>query len=273
MKKTLFFHSVIMTIALFMSSCSKVGITGRNQFIVVPDSFLTSMSLKQYDEFLKQNKVSTNRAQTKKVKQVGENIVNAVKAYCKDRNIQSELQNYEWEFNLIDSNEVNAWAMPGGKVAVYTGLLPVAQTEAGLAVVIGHEIAHVFAKHGAERMSQNMLVQVGSFAVSKALEEKPEATKKLFMASYGMGSQVAFTLPYSRKHEKEADRLGLIFMAMGGYEPSVAIDFWQRMADSSDGKKRPPEFLSTHPVSDTRIRLIRQNMSEAVDYYERFGKK
>jgi predicted Zn-dependent protease len=156
--------------------------------------------------------------------------------------------------------------MPGGKVVVYTGLLPVTKTEAGLAVVLGHEIAHAFAKHGAERMTQGLIVEMGGLALSKALEDRPEQTKDLFMASYGIGSQVGILLPYSRVQESEADHLGLIFMAMAGYDPHEALTFWQRMAEANKGSQ-PPEFLSTHPANETRIEDIKKFLPEAMQYY------
>jgi predicted Zn-dependent protease len=259
---------LLLTLLIFISSCAQVGITGRKQLNFMPDSVMNSMSLTQYDEFIKQNKLSKNKQQTKTVKRVGKAIAKAITKYCKDQNIQSDLLNCNWEFNLIESKQVNAWAMPGGKVVVYTGLLPVAKTEAGLAVVMGHEIAHVFAKHGAERMTQNMLLQLGNIALAKALEEKPEATKKLFLASYGLGSKIGLLLPFSRLHESEADRLGLIFMAMAGYNPQEAINFWQRMADAGKDKSKPMKLLSTHPSDIKRINDLKIHLPEAKKIYK-----
>jgi predicted Zn-dependent protease len=201
------------------------------------------------------------------VKRVGSRIQKAVEEYCVNNCIQDRLAGYEWEFNLIEDPNVNAWCMPGGKVVVYTGLLPVTQTEAGLAVVVGHEIAHAFAKHGAERMTQGLVVEMGSMALSKALEERPEQTRNLFMTSYGIGSQVGILLPYSRVHESEADHLGLIFMAMAGYDPHEALTFWQRMADANKGSQ-PLEILSTHPANQTRIQNIKRLLPEAMQYYK-----
>ena len=250
-----------------LCACSEVAITGRSQLNFMPDSMMSSMSLQHYQTFLKENKTSTDAQQTERVKRVGRRIAQAITKYCRMKDIQSELRGYHWEFNLVDSNDINAWAMPGGKVVVYTGLLAVAQTEADLAVVIGHEVAHVFAKHGAERMSQGMFVQFGGMALSKALEEKPEATQRLFVSAFGVGAQVGVMLRFSRLHESEADRLGLIFMAMAKYNPEVSIPFWQRMARTKDGKGQPPEFLSTHPSDERRIRRLRRYMDEARDYY------
>jgi predicted Zn-dependent protease len=177
----------------------------------------------------------------------------------------AEIQNYSWEFNLVESDEINAWCMPGGKVVVYTGILPLTRDETGLAVVMGHEIAHAVAKHGAERVSHGLLVEFGGTALSAALSQKPQKTREIWMTAFGVGAQVGVMLPYSRTHETEADRLGLIFMAMAGYDPRTAVDFWTRMSQSGGGA--PPEFLSTHPSDTTRIRNIESFMPEALSYY------
>jgi predicted Zn-dependent protease len=263
--KTILF--VLLSTFIMLSGCSQVEITGRKQLNLVPDSMMNSMSFQNYDEFLSGHKLSTNVEQTQMVKRVGSKIEQAVKNYCAEKGIQDKLAGYQWEFNLVEDPNVNAWCMPGGKVVVYTGLLPVTQTEAGLAVVMGHEIAHAFAKHGAERMSQGLLVDLGGIALSKALEEKPEQTKNLFMTSYGIGSQVGVLLPYNRVQESEADHLGLIFMAMAGYNPQEALAFWQRMAAANKGSK-PLELLSTHPADETRIRNIEKLLPEAMTYYK-----
>jgi predicted Zn-dependent protease len=251
-----------------LAGCSEVGITGRRQFNIVPDSIVTSMAATQYSQFLSENEVSTGGKDAQMVQRVGERIRQAVDEYCRQYCEEDPFAGYQWEFKLVEDKAVNAWAMPGGKVVVYTGLLPVAQNEAGLAAVMGHEIAHVFADHGAERMSQQLLVQMGGIALSEALREQPEATQNLFVSSYGVGTQVALLLPFSRLHESEADRLGLIFMAMAGYDPREAVDFWQRMAEAGSGQGQPPEFLSTHPNYDTRISDIQALIPEAMEYYK-----
>ncbi len=253
---------------LLQSSCTKVAITGRKQFNLVPNSIMNSMSFESYSEFLSQNKLSDNVGQTQMVKRLGSRIQKAVEQYCAENNLSSRLKGYQWEFNLIEDKSLNAWCMPGGKVVVYTGLLPVTQTEAGLAVVMGHEIAHAFARHGAERMTQSLIVEMGGMALSKALAKSAEKTKNLFMRSYGIGTEVGILLPYSRVHEKEADHLGLIFMAMAGYNPNEAVGFWERMAASKEGPA-PPEILSTHPADSTRIRNIKKLIPEAMKYYRR----
>ncbi len=259
---------VLCGLLLLLSGCSQVEITGRQQFNIVPDSLINSMSFQSYGEFLAQNKLSANAEQTQTVKRVGGRIQTAVERYCLENYCAEKLEGYQWEFNLVEDPNVNAWCMPGGKVVVYTGILPIAQGEAGLAVVMGHEIAHAFAKHGAERMTQGLLVDFGGMALSKALETRPAQTKELFMQSYGLGTQIGVLLPYSRLHEKEADRLGLIFMAMAGYDPHEAVAFWQRMAAEEKGP-RPPELLSTHPAEETRIQNLKDLIPEAMQYYHK----
>jgi predicted Zn-dependent protease len=204
------------------------------------------------------------------VKNVGHRIQAAVEEYFRQNNMTHELKNYDWEFNLVESEDVNAWCMPGGKVVIYSGILPITETEAGLAVVMGHEIAHAVANHGGERMSQGLVTQLGGMALSVALEEKPETTRQLAMVAFGVGAQVGVLLPYSRLHESEADKLGLIFMAMAGYDPHVAVDFWQRMSEQKNGQA-PPEFLSTHPSDQTRINQIKEYIPQAMEYYNENG--
>jgi predicted Zn-dependent protease len=260
--------ALLSLVLLLFSSCSQVEITGRKQFNLVPDYLMNSLSFQSYGEFIARNKISTDTQNTRMVKRVGGRIKDAVEQYCIQECKENRLKSYAWEFNLVEDPNVNAWAMPGGKVVVNTGLLPVARTEAGLAVVIGHEIAHAFARHGSERMTQGLLVEMGGMALSKALANRPEQTKSLFMRSYGVGTTYGVLLPYSRKHESEADHLGLIFMAMAGYNPHEAVGFWERMAASKQGPA-PPEFLSTHPADSTRIRNIKKLIPEAMKYYRR----
>jgi predicted Zn-dependent protease len=257
---------VVVSFALIVVSCATVPITGRRQLDFIPDATMLSMSLQEYDQFLKEHTLSTNSQQTQMVKQVGARIQKAVEQYFVEQNMQDELKNYQWEFNLIESEEVNAWCMPGGKVVVYTGLLPIAKDDTGLAVVMGHEIAHAIAKHGAERMSQLLLVQMGGIALSEAIKTKPEQTRQLWMTAFGLGAQLGAILPYSRLHESQADYLGLVFMAMAGYDPHNAVDFWERMAQDKKGQA-PPEFLSTHPSDQTRIKKIQEEIPKAMQYY------
>ena len=252
---------------LLVTACSTVPITGRSQLSLIPGSSMTSLSLQQYDAFLKEHKLSSNKDQVDLVKRVGARIQGAVERYFTSQGMGSRLADYKWEFNLVGDKQVNAWCMPGGKVVVYTGILPVTQSETGLAVVMGHEIAHAIAEHGNERMSQGLLTQFGGVALAEALATRPEATKQLWMSVYGVGTQYGALLPYSRLQENEADRLGLIFMAMAGYDPAEAIPFWQRMS-AQKGGAAPPEFLSTHPSGTTRIENIRKLLPEANSYYK-----
>jgi len=257
----------VMIIAVFvLVACSTVPITGRKQLDIVPNSTMLSTSFQEYDKFLEEHKLSSNQEQTQMVKRVGIRIQKAVEQYFQQKNLSHQLDGYAWEFNLVESKEVNAWCMPGGKVVVYTGILPITRDEAGLATVMGHEIAHAVARHGNERMSQALLTEMGGMALAVALDQHPSQTSQLWMAVYGMGAQVGILLPYSRLQETEADHLGLIFMAMAGYDPHKAVEFWQRMAQMKDGQA-PPEFLSTHPSDEARIRKIREFIPEAMQYY------
>ncbi|OPX24262.1 MAG: peptidase M48 [Candidatus Cloacimonas sp. 4484_140] len=264
MKRLLF---LLITFVLIVG-CSTVPITGRKTLNLIPESQMNSMSFTQYDEFLKTNKLSNNRTQINIVKRVGHRIQKAVEQYFADNGMSNKLSGYEWEFNLLESNEVNAWCMPGGKVVVYTGILPVTKDETGLAVVMGHEIAHAIAGHGSERMSQGMLAQLGGMALETALEEKPDKTKQVWMTVFGVGTQFGVMLPFSRMHESEADHLGLIFMAMAGYDPAKAVEFWERMS-AMKGGQAPPEFMSTHPADATRISNLKKLLPEALNYYKK----
>ncbi len=249
-------------------ACSQVPVTGRKQINLVADSEMNALSLTEYNAFLTENKakVVTSGTEYETVKRVGNNIAAAVETYMKNNKMESAIKDFKWEFNLVNDKTVNAWCMPGGKVVVYTGLLTVAQNEAGLAVVMGHEVAHAVAKHGSERMSQGLLQEFGGAVLSQALSQKSELTKGLFMTAYGAGSNILGILPFSRLHESEADKLGLIFMAMAGYNPEAAIGFWQRMSAGSSGST--PEFLSTHPSDATRINQIKEFLPEALKYYK-----
>ncbi|MBD3307160.1 M48 family metalloprotease [candidate division KSB3 bacterium] len=257
--------SLLLAMLWLLSACSTVPITGRSQLNLIPDSQLLSMSYQQYDEFLQSHQVSRNTRQAQMVQRVGRDLQRAVERYFRRQNSLEAVEGYAWEFHLIESDDVNAWCMPGGKVVVYSGIMPIAQDETGLAVIMGHEIAHAIAEHGNERMSQALLVELGGVALSKALEEKPQMTRSLWLQAYGLGAQIGAILPYSRLHELEADRMGLIFMAMAGYDPHAAVAFWERMA--AQGGPKPPEFLSTHPADRNRIAKIQDIIPEAMQYY------
>lgn len=259
--------SALLSAMILFQACSLVPLTGRRQLSLVSDADMLSTSFVQYGQFMKENGVSSNAAQTNMVKQVGRRIQNAVTAYFSRNNLSKNLKGYKWEFNLIENKEANAFCMPGGKVAVFTGILPLTQNEIGLAVVIGHEIAHAVAKHSNERMSQALLSQLGGQVLAEAVKQKPQQTRQIWMGLFGVGVQLGAVLPYNRLQESEADRLGLIFMAMAGYDPNAAIGFWQRMSQS--GGAKPPEFLSTHPSDENRIQQIRSEIPEAMKYYKK----
>ncbi|MBI9019479.1 MAG: M48 family metallopeptidase [Phycisphaerae bacterium] len=252
----------IMT--MMLASCSEVAFTGRSQLNFIPDSIIEPMAASQYDQFIKDNKLSTDKAKTAMVKRVGADIAKAVEEYAAKNYI--ELKDYQWQFELIDDETVNAFAMPGGKIVVYTGILEYASDEDMVAAVIGHEIAHVLAKHGSERMTQQLLLQFGGLALDQYFKEQPEKTRELLNTAYGATAQVGVALPFSRKHENEADHMGTIFMAMAGYNPEKAIELWQTMAEKNKDAKTPPEFLSTHPANQTRIDNLKELMPEAKSY-------
>jgi predicted Zn-dependent protease len=245
--------------------CTTVPLTNRRQLSLIPDSQLLSMSVESYNQVLQESELSTNQQEVAMVRRVGADLAAAAERYLTTYGYPTD--QYEWEFNVIkDDSQANAWAMPGGKVAVYTGIFPYTRNENGLAVVMGHEIAHALANHGNERMSEQLLYQMGGVALSIAVEEQPEETQNLFMMSYGAGTQLGLILPHSRKHEAEADRIGLTIMAMAGYDPREAIPFWQRM--NAGGGARPLEFLSTHPAPESRIEHIREYLPEALVHYQ-----
>lgn len=263
MKKIFF----VLLSATFFISCTQNLVTGRKQLSLVSETELQSMAKQEYQTFLSANtvvNVNVNR-DAEMVRRVGSRIAAAIKTYYDSKGMPSVLEGYQWEFNLVDNKEVNAWCMPGGKVVVYTGLLPITRNEAALAVVIGHEITHAVAQHGSERVSQGLLQQLGGAALQIALANKPDETQNLFLTAYGVGSTVGGLLPFSRKEESEADKYGLYFSAMAGYNPQEAIPFWERMAAS--GGAKPPEFLSSHPSDATRMEKIKSYMPKAMEYY------
>lgn len=249
-------------------ACTKVPLTGRKQINFIPDDEIMAMSFAQYDTVIATSSLSKDPDQVAMIKRVGTRIQGAVELYFKQNNMSDHLRGYKWEFNLIESDQANAWCMPGGKVAFYAGILPVCGDDTGVAVVMGHEVAHAVAEHGAERMSQHLLAQTGASALSVALESEPEKTQQLALVAFGVGAQYGALLPFSRTQESEADHLGLVFMAMAGYDPNAAVSFWQRMSENKGGAA-PPEFMSTHPSDETRIRKIRENLPEAMGYYKK----
>jgi predicted Zn-dependent protease len=251
--------------AIFIA-CQKNAITGRRSMTIMPESEMIGMSLTEYDKFLTEHKpLPATDPNVVLVRKVGSKIQSAVEKYYAQKGLSSQLANFKWEFNVVSEDVVNAWCMPGGKVVVYTGLLPVTKDEASLAIVMGHEIAHAIAKHGNERMSQGMMVEFGGTVLSTAMQTKPAVTQALFGQAYGLTTNLGM-LKYSRTHETEADKMGLVFAAMGGYNPEVAIAFWERMAAASGGNK-PMQLLSTHPSDATRIADLKAFMPEAKKYY------
>lgn len=253
-------------VLLIMISCSVVPLSDRKRINFVPDGMMLNMSFSSYRDFLSQNPpLPASNSNTILVRNVGNRLSTSVTKFLKENNMGSEINNFAWEFNVVNNKEVNAWCMPGGKIVVYTGLFPITKDESGLAVVLSHEIAHAVAKHGNERMSQQLLVAFGGITLTAALEKKPEETKNLFLTVYGVSSTLG-VLAYSRQHEYEADKLGLYFMAMAGYDPNKAIDFWQRM--SANSTNVVPEILRTHPSDANRIAEMKKNLPQAMKYYK-----
>ena len=261
----------ILIVALFLVSCSTVPITGRKRVNVVSDAEILPASFAQYEGFLKENKVSTNKKMTNEVQTVGMNISKAVDQFMRANGMVSEANSYRWEFNLIDDPTVNAWCMPGGKVVFYTGILPICKNTDGIAAVMGHEVAHAFAKHGQERMTTSYGQQLGGVAVAvgTGVSGQSEESQILWNTIYGVGSQVGM-LAYSRTHETEADKLGMVFMIMAGYNPEEAVQVWVRMGEKAGGNA-PPEFLSTHPSNETRIANLKAFMPTAIEYAKKYS--
>lgn len=253
---------------LLLYACTRVAVTGRQQLSLVSNSEIIPMAIEQYDSVIRTADLSNNQQQTAMVKRVGARIQRAVEQYMAEHNASDQLAGFEWEFNLIDDPKtVNAWCMPGGKVAFYSGIMPICKDEAGVAVVMGHEVAHAVANHGRERMSQAMLANGLLGTLGSALGQNPTLTKQLFFQAVGVGAQLGM-LKFSRQHESEADRIGLIFMAMAGYDPHEAPKFWERMSSMSGGAE-PPEWLSTHPSHSSRINELESEIPEAMKYYKK----
>lgn len=254
-------------------ACSQNALSGKSQFTLLPESQLQEMANQQYVQFLSQSKVvgKTANRDADMVQRVGRRITTAVTRYYQEQGNADKLQGYNWEYNLVDDPAVNAWCMPGGKIVVYTGLLPITQNEAALAVVMGHEVCHALLQHGNQRMSTEMGAQAVSAGLSVALANKPAETQNLFLSAFGLGAQVGVLLPFSRNQELEADKYGLIMAAEAGYNPQEAIALWQRMEAQSNGQK-PPEFLSTHPSEGNRIKQLQQLMPEALKHYKPVSK-
>lgn len=263
----------IFVISGMLIACSQNALTGKKQLTLLPEAELQTMAVAEYQQFLSTNKVvgNTGNRDAAMVNRVGQRIVKAVEAYYAQKGMSDKLAGFKWETNLVEDKNVNAWCMPGGKIVVYTGILPVTQNEAALAAVMGHEVSHALLQHGNQRMSQGILASVGQVALSVAVANKPQETQNIFLGAYGAGAQLGILLPFSRKNELEADRYGLIWTAMAGYNPQEAIGLWERMEKLSNGQK-PPEFLSTHPTEGRRIDQLQKFMPEALTYYKPVGK-
>ncbi|GAB5522965.1 MAG: M48 family metallopeptidase [Roseivirga sp.] len=275
MSKRIFLQTLLLIAIVLLPvlhSCTTVPLTGRKQVTGLTNtSEVLALSAQSYQTVLDSANLVSNSDDAARVKRVGNRIKTAVEKYMNDNGYGAQLEGFNWEFNLIDEDVVNAWAMPGGKVAFYTGIMPICRDDAGVAVVMGHEVAHAIAKHGQERMNQGMLQNFGAIGLSVALQNKPAATQNIANQAFGLGSTVLGVLPFSRLHESEADELGLTFMAIAGYDPREAPQFWERMAAGSGGGGQP-EFLSTHPSHETRISRLNAALPKALEYYEAAGK-
>lgn len=250
---------------LLLSSCGSVPLTGRKQVLLVSDQEVLTSSLTQYSDYMKSAAKSTDKEKSAMVTRVGKKIAAATEAYLKENGMESEIKNFQWEFNLVKDDQVNAFCMPGGKIVVYEGLLPLVSSDDELAVVVGHEVAHAVAKHSNERMSQQLMAQYGAAILGQAVSNKSTAVQSLANTVYGVGAQYGVMLPFSRKHESEADYMGLVFMTMAGYNPDVAVGFWQKMSAGKSGTT--PEFMSTHPSDATRIADIKKELPDIKSKY------
>ena len=247
--------AILSASLLMLTGCSTVPITGRQQLSLVSDSDVLTSSLTQYNSYIKSATKSSSVSKTNMVKRVGQRIANATEQYLRQNGLSREIANFKWEFNLVKDNQVNAFCMPGGKIVVYEGLMKLVASDDELAVVVGHEVAHAVAKHSNERMSQQIAAQYGAQILNASLADKSATIQRLATSVYGIGAQYGMMLPFSRKHESEADYMGLVFMTIAGYNPDVAVNFWKKMSAGSSGKV--PEFMSTHPSDATRISDIR----------------
>ena len=258
-----------LAVALIIS-CAKNPFTGKSTMALVPNSQIFPMAFQQYNQFLTENKVVKNTAEAKKIEIVGTKIKVAAERWLAANNHSDYLNGYNWEYNLVESKDVNAWCMPGGKIVFYTGILPICKDDAGIAAVMGHEVAHALANHGQQRMSAGMLQQLGQVGAAVAVGNQDPQTQQQVMQAYGVGSQVLGMLPFSRKHESEADMIGLTLMAIAGYDPQNAVSVWERMSAQSNGQA-PPEFLSTHPSNQTRIDHLKSLLPQAKAEAAKFG--
>lgn len=262
--KFLFFPFLLM-----LTACVTNPFTGKKTMAFVPNSQLLPMAFAEYDKFLSENKIIKNTEDSNLVNRVGKRISVAAERWLDANDFRGYLKDYKWEYNLVLDESVNAWCMPGGKIVFYTGILPVAANETGIAAIMGHEVAHALANHGQQRMSAALVQQAGAVAGNLVINDEKE--RSIFNTAYGIGSNIGGMLPFSRSHEKEADQIGLYIMAIAGYNPDEASKLWKRMKENSIGKKHPPEFLSTHPSNDSRIENLRLLASQAKIEALKFG--
>jgi predicted Zn-dependent protease len=268
MKKVILFW--ILSLVILVISCAKNPFTGKKTMALVDNSQIFPSAFQQYGTFLKENKVLVGTSDAKKVETVGMKIKAAAEKWLNANGYKDYLKDYQWEYKLVENKEVNAWCMPGGKIVVYSGILPITQDEVGLATVMGHEVSHALANHGQQRMSAGILQQVGAAGVAVATGGKSAETQQIAMQAYSGVSQYGVMLPFSRSHESEADKIGLTLMAIAGYNPETAISFWQRMSSKSGGPK-PQEFMSTHPSDETRIANLKRLVPIAKAEAAKFG--
>ena len=268
MKKCMLFFG--LSILILAISCAKNPFTGKNTMALVPNSEILPSAFQQYGAFLKENKVISGTTDAKRVESIGIKIKTAAEKWLNANGYQGYLKDYQWEYKLVESKDVNAWCMPGGKIVVYSGILPITKDDYGLATVLGHEVSHALANHGQQRMSAGMLQQLGAAGVSAAVGTKTEQTQQIAMTAYGAATQFGGMLPFSRSHESEADKIGLTLMAIAGYNPEKAVEFWGRMSAASGGNK-PAEFMSTHPSDETRIANLKKLVPEAKAEALKFG--
>lgn len=259
--------ALALLVFLSVAACKTNPFTGQKTLNFYPNSQIFPMAFAQYDQFLGENKVVKETDQAKMIVRVGQRIASAAERWLDANGYPGYLKDYKWEYNLVDDPTVNAWCMPGGKIVFYTGIMPICNGETGVAVVMGHEVAHALADHGAQRMSAGMLQQIGAVAGNVAIQDPQK--RNMFNQAYGLGSTVGVMLPFSRSHETEADRIGLQIMAIAGYNPDEAAELWKRM--KAQNSQAPPEFLSTHPSNDTRITNLTQWAPLAKEEARKFG--
>ena len=267
-----FFLSLILAATFVFGACQRVPITGRRQATLLPKESLNDISSREYANFMKASTICMDAEKVLQVQRVGKRLSAPIAHYFELKKQPKTLQDYQWEFNLVESPQMNAWCLPGGKVVVYTGLLPVTLNDDGLAAVIGHEMGHAIGNHGNERLSNELGVKTGKSALSKLLQSYSRETQVQFLKSYDLGANIGAVKPYEKLHESEADLLGMIFMAMAGYDPEEAIKFWQRKEKISEVRTEP-QFLNTHPSYDKRIADLKENMPKAKEYAEKYGLK